>query len=213
MSEVSFGPEGAIEFTQAPLATPDRALQPAEPISPDAPRPLPEVAAWLRESPNNPDYEHSDLYQRLDDWLARHEHAIVARLEPAIADLDFKHEADDLRRLAELRSKDRQPQGMFSAYDIAYPEVAKTIVNEFQETTTRDGRETINNRAVSAIGATMLRAEYMRLLAERNASTIENKPPFQVLFRQNILAIIQHAAWLESHAEPSSETPDLHIAA
>ena len=199
-----------------------RPLQTAEPIPANAPRPFPEVEASLRESPNNPGYLDSELYARLDNWLKRHEHAISAQLQAAIEDLGFEHAEADIQQLRALRGgdswridgdPDNTVHGVYLAEHIAYPDVTRAIVDEFRETTAEDGAKTINNRAILAIGATMLRAEYMNQLAYRFPDTraLRGEAPFQSMFRRKILAIIQLAARLESEAQPSPATPELHL--
>lgn len=182
---------------------------------------LAEIATWLLDSPNNPDYPESDIYKRFASWLDRHQGQIGRQYYNALARTNFVHAGEDLARLGQLRYGELQPAA-FHAYDIAYAGDVGTAVDTFRETTERDGVNTINDNACVAISGTLGRSDYLEQLSAGHPAVRLGfgERPFIGMYRQNILATIQLASRLELEAmelELSQSTgdpgPDLRLVA
>lgn len=168
-----------------------------------------ELAEWLAHSPNNPGYLESETYARYREWLEVHGPVVEAELSSGIQSLSFGPEYSDVQAILDFHAgRQKNPEDpdprYFIAYDVAYSGIAG-IVERFREADTSRDIDSLNTQARQALGATMLHAYYLQLLAERNEdlSEVAGERPFHRMFRQNSTAIVQRITLLESAHQQS----------
>lgn len=174
------------------------ALQVVTPEYEQAARLRAEVEAWLADSPNNPGWLESPLYKQYKAWFEIYGPQIED-IAHGITSLKYDHVATDLRRLAEMRASEKLSDGAFLAYEIAYAGIIDIVEASRNIPAENDHSDTANRRAAQAIGAILIRSYYWDKITETNEDTGKARaaPPFRRIFKQNILATIQRATYLE----------------
>lgn len=171
-----------------------------------------QIFDWLAYSPNNPRYLTSETYRLPKEWLEAHAAALEQDIERGVEALSSNHETIDLHHAEILKSGtvlhtnrhngNIEPLAkMFAAQDFLESGI-KGILQESRRDTAESGTNIINDHAVRAIGAMVVRGEYFSRLHQKNPETFTAHECDASLttFRQNIVATIFRAARLEQQS-------------
>ncbi len=176
---------------------------------------------WLAYSPNNPRYLTSETYRLPKEWLEAYAGSLMHEIENGEATISDNNETIDLHRIEIIRggtvvhtnrrTGEVEPLAkMFVAQDFLEAGI-KPVLKQARDSIPEDGAETINNRAVRAIGAMVVRGLYFDRLHEKHpeAFTAEERDSHLATFRQNIVATIFHTARLDRAAlqKPTRQSP------
>ncbi|HMR72666.1 MAG TPA: hypothetical protein PKD68_01515 [Candidatus Saccharibacteria bacterium] len=171
-----------------------------------------QIFDWLAYSPNNPRYLTSETYRLPKEWLEAHTESLVHEIENGTEAISEKNEIIDLYRIEIIRDgvvvHSNRHTGtveplakMFVAQDFLEAGI-KPALEQSRNSKPEDGVEAINERAVRAIGAMVVRGFYFDSLHERHpeAFTAQERDSHLATFRQNIVATVFYTARLEQAA-------------
>jgi|GEM_PF-5586467 len=182
------------------------------------------IFEWLAYSPNNPSYLTSDTYRLPKEWLEAHFDAIHAVVSKGLETISDNNEAVDLYHMEVIRDgvilhknpfkwdmkkydEEIEPlPKIFVASDFANAGIEDVLAKQSDDTAETD-EDVINEHAVRAIGAMVLRDSYFTHLSEKypESFSAHDRDTFTATFRQNILATVFKATRLSAESAARAE--------
>lgn len=175
------------------------------------------IFEWLAYSPNNPRYLTSETYRLPKEWLERNAGMLEQTIESDVAKITTNNETIDLHHHEVIRdgvilhtnrkTGEIEPVAkMFVAQDFLEAGI-KGALYAARHDTAESGVELINEHAVNAIRAMIVRGAYFEQLHQRNpeAFTRAECDSHLATFRQNIVATVFRAARLAQAASTATE--------
>lgn len=171
------------------------------------------IFEWLAISPNNPTYLTSQTYRLPKEWLEAHTEMLRQNIIDNLGAVSTNNEAVDLYNALkkDLQKEDEviEPLAkMFVASDFANAGI-KDILAEASTDTEEAGRDVINQHAIRAIGAMVVRGAYFSRLSQKYPESFseQDRDSFLAMFRQNIVAAVFKAARLDETVRKTTSEP------
>lgn len=176
---------------------------------------------WLLYSPANPTYTQSDAYKLPKAWLDNHWQEIDTYIGDQLPKISMGNAAIDLYQLKMIHKGDivhrnqykmdsgdpeeetvEETAKMFTTTDFLEAGIKETLATSRADTAETSAAD-INDHAVRAIGAMLIRGVYLTRLSESNrgAFSEQERDGFLAVFRQNIVSTVQAASRLENIAQ------------